>query len=557
MANPRSRTRLSPTLSSQEPGDAPAKGSPEDDDLPFEEERGYTRRCTQPALQKLGLSWEANLQEVYPIAGTSIWSFMKEVAFHHKYTMVTSVSDLNQIRHAVELSLDRWPVFRSIVVEYSEDLRLLVALRADRAYFDRAISSQSEVESVRALRELPIQRSTHVGGKLPNGLSCHIVIARVKSTGTVGLLFCGHHAVYDNETLQYWSKDLERIINGDLTGVLTPYKMFANMYYLYQDSKPARQARDYHKQHLQHGISRDALWPPGKDLLSWYASTAPQSSSPATHGLNRSLDDPGMGKANPLVNVAGLAERVRHCPNMAMAYSTRGVRASTAVKMAVCLFNYRKTGHVHAVLTMLLAGRMWPFMDPHITACLPDPNTIAGPTLVSIANVTRIDPDEQVGQLFARMTVEQRDFNRNRHVPQSMLPQLNQESQGMRMQAVRQIFNWQSRGIPDGDDDGTSSETEHGLREVRIAAHENAAPVGVSWTCRLVGHDSLNVRLRYNLRMFSEEQAMGFVDTVLDIVEWVCDDGHWESGIGEFVKAFEDVGMRSTRSHPRHGGWHI
>ena len=171
MADPSSQTRLSHILSSQEPRDAPTNGSLEDGHLPFEEERGYTQRCTQPVLQTLGLSWEANLQEVYPIAGTSICSFMKEIAFHHKYT---SVSVCNRIRHVVELSLDRWPVFRSIVVEYSEDLRLLLALRADRAYFDRAISSQPEVESVRALfREVPIQKSTHVGGKLPDGLCFH------------------------------------------------------------------------------------------------------------------------------------------------------------------------------------------------------------------------------------------------------------------------------------------------------------------------------------------------------------------------------------------------
>ena len=262
---------------------------------------------------------------------------MKEIAFHHKYTMVASVSDCNRIRHAVELSLDRWPVFRSIVVEYSEDLRLLVSLRADRAYFHRAISSQSEVESVRALAELPIQRSTHVGGKLPDGLCFHVVIARVKSTGTFGLLFCAHHAVYDNETIQYWAKDLERIIKGDLTGVLTPYKMVTNIYYLFRNSEPARQARDYHKRHLEHGISRDVLWPPGEDLLSWYRSTARRGSSPARSRLDGSLDDPGFEKVNPLVNVAGLAERVRHCPNVAMAYSTRDIRASIAVKMAIYL----------------------------------------------------------------------------------------------------------------------------------------------------------------------------------------------------------------------------
>lgn len=92
--------------------------------------------------------------------------------------------------------------------------------------------------------------------------------------------------------------------------------------------------------------------------------------------LDGSLDDPGSEKVIPLVNVAGLAERVRHCPNMAMAYSSRGIRASIAVKMAICLFNYRKTGHVYAILTMLLTGRMWPVMDPDIAASLPDPTTI-------------------------------------------------------------------------------------------------------------------------------------------------------------------------------------
>ena len=45
--------------------------------------------------------------------------------------MITRACDRNQVCRAVELSLGRWPVFRSIMVEYSEDLRLPVALRAD------------------------------------------------------------------------------------------------------------------------------------------------------------------------------------------------------------------------------------------------------------------------------------------------------------------------------------------------------------------------------------------------------------------------------------------
>ena len=530
MADPGSNAQQNHILPAQEPSDAPTNGPLEDSDLPFEEERGRTRRLTELVLQKLGLSWETNVQEVYPIAGTSTWGLMKEVAFHHKWTMLTSSSDCNQVRRAVELSLGRWPVFRSIMVEYSEDLRLLVALRTDRAYFDRSISSEPAVESVRALSAVPIQKPTHVSGQLADGLCFHVVIAKVKSMKTVGLLVCADHALYDWVSVHSWAKELNQIINGEILGDLTPYKMFTNAYHLYQDSQPARRAQEYHRQHFQRdSISSNALWPPGDDLLSWYTAAA---GGAASTSFKRSLDDPGFETVNSMANVAGMVERIRYCPNMATAYSTRGISASMAVNMAVCLFNYRKTGHVHAILTMFLAGRTWPFMSPDLAAYLPNPTTIAGPTVVTMVNVTRIDPEEQVGQLFARMKEEQQDFNRHPHVPQYMLPQLNQESRGMRMQAMRQIFNWLPRRTPD---DGTSSEEEYGLN------HENSAPLGVVWICKLLGHDSLNVRLTYNSGLFSEKQATEFVDQVFEIVEWICDPGNWDSRIDLFVEAFKDV----------------
>ena len=118
-------------------------------------------------------------------------------------------------------------------------------------------------------------------------------------------------------------------------------------------------------------------------------------------------------------------------------------------------------------------------MIPDLAAYLPNPTTIAGPTAVTMVNVTRIDPEEQVGQLFARMKEEQQDSNRHPHIPQYMLPQLNQESRGMRMQAMRQVFTWLPRRIPDSGDDGTSPKGEHGLNKVMISAHENSAPIGV------------------------------------------------------------------------------
>ena len=84
MADPGLNAQQNHVLPSQEPSDAPTNGPLEDSDLPFEEERGRTRRLTEPVLQKLGLSWQTNVQEVYTIAGTLTWGCMKEFAFHHK-----------------------------------------------------------------------------------------------------------------------------------------------------------------------------------------------------------------------------------------------------------------------------------------------------------------------------------------------------------------------------------------------------------------------------------------------------------------------------------------
>ena len=77
---------------------------------------------------------------------------------------------------------------------------------------------------------------------------------------------------------------------------------------------------------------------------------------------------------------------------------------------------------------------------------------------------------------------------------------------------MRQVFNWLPRRTPDSGDDVTSPEGEHGLNKVMISAHENSAHIRVVWIYKLLGHDSLSIRLSYNSRLFSEKQATEFVD---------------------------------------------
>lgn len=97
---------------------------------------------------------------------------------------------------------------------------------------------------------MPIQKPTHVGGQLADGLCFDVVIAKAKGMERVGLLNCADHALYDGVNIHSWAKELNQIINGDMIRDLTPYKMFTNAYHLYQDSQPARRAQEYYRQHF-------------------------------------------------------------------------------------------------------------------------------------------------------------------------------------------------------------------------------------------------------------------------------------------------------------------
>ena len=498
-------------------------GPPERVDLIFEEESGRTRSRTEPILQRLGLNWQTDVQEVYPIAGTSIWSFMKEASFHHRWTLATSFTSYDQVRHAVEISLCQWPVLRSVAVEYSEELRLLVALRAHKRYFDLAISGLPDVESIEDLREVDAP-TTHARGSFPEGLLFHVRIAKIEKTGTFTLLVATNHAAYDFISIQSWAKDLQRIISGHTDVARTPFKLFADAYYLYQDSLLAKQARDYHKWRFElTRVDREALWPAGDDLLA-QNRVAPSTSakkpdvSNNDHGMIVRLL-PGRG--------AGTFQETLHCPNMTRTRFSQNLSPVIVAKMAISLFNCSMTGQSHAILAILMAGRIWPFMSRSIAEHLPSPYDIAGPTLASVADVIRVDPQEEVGQLYTRMKAEQKRLNLYQHIPCFMIPELNDVSQGVRMQAVRQIFNW----IPGHHREEVT--TSSGLHMVGDPGDGNSPPAGVVWMCKLVDSERLGVRLRWNSRLFSEKQAAGFVKKVLHIVELICEPDHWLQPIEE------------------------
>lgn len=65
-------------------------------------------------------------------------------------------------------------------------------------------------------------------------------------------------------------------------------------------------------------------------------------------------------------------------------HSKHRVPVSTIFKTAISLYNIQRTGASHAIFTLFLSGRAWPFLDESLAAFLPSAWTIAGPTLTSV-----------------------------------------------------------------------------------------------------------------------------------------------------------------------------
>ena len=99
------------------------------------------------------------------------------------------------------------------------------------------------------------------------------------------------------------------------------------------------------------------------------------------------------------------------------------------------------------------------------------------------------------------MVEEQCLFSHHQHVPIKFLPQLYEQSEGIRRQAIRQVFDWVT---PLASIDRPFSETEHDLRLFNPPITGNA-PLGVVWVCGLIGDDSLHIRLNSNPKLLSEE----------------------------------------------------
>ena len=481
----------------------------------FEDESLRIQHHVQPVLEKFGLTWGDDVEDVYPMADSVSMFWSQSMPNSIQMTWLTKVSDKHQLRSIIAASLKAWPTFRSLCAEYDAETYLWVVLKNNHKFLDIAVSEHPDVENPAELATLSIP-PRHIAGQFPDSLLFHAVVANVRSTGTAGFVMLANHTAFDFLSITHWRCDLELLLKGEPAVQRAPFKIFADTYYLYQHSLPAQQSTAFHLRLLK-GLSglRQALWPPRDTSLSL-------PDQPAIDG--RMAQIPQSTRRGRLIHYL----RVPAMPTIA---SHHGISAPVLVRTAIALFNTLRTGQSHAVFAMLMAGRAWPFLSPDITNALPNPLDIAGPTFSSVTSILEIDPEETVDGLLRRISQQQKQLNKHQHFPKSMEAQLNKDDREAWLDAKEQNYNW-APGWREGD-----AEQESALELIANEWYEGRNSKVFMWRCGMSDKETVRVGAHWPRTLFGEEEVEGFLVVVMRMIGLLGQVEQWGNKVGEVRNA--------------------
>lgn len=472
-----------------------------------------TRDLAQPHLARLNMTWEADVEDVYPIPGI-MNVFAKEWPNPQKWGYMTTVAKPENLVTVLRSALEPWQSLRSIAVEYDKGTRLIIVLKPTQTYFEQAITVHAPVKGEEDLKNIVIP-GNHPMSELPRGLLLRAVVAMVKDTGTVGFVVMINHTVMDAVTINEWAKDIETLIKGASLPRRVSHKAFSEASSLYQTSVVAQIAANFHAQRLRGiGSMGKALWPP-------------------SHLLDRAPTEIGALDGDDVVNKAqggrytkAEVTRCKHCPHL-----TKEFKTSVLFTGAITIFNTLMTGANHAIFSTLIAGREWPFVHDSMAQLLPDPMKIAGPTLSTDVVTVTVDDTENISHFLARLKEEQLLLNRHQHKPFDLATRLSDADQAvLRLFAQRQSVNF----LPQG----THVNYRAAMKELplRLILSEgwriNTPRRAFTWEFDLQDPQTLRIRVLFNPDVFTEEQVSRYAEWVLEIVDFLGDRSNWAYEMG-------------------------
>ncbi len=148
--------------------------------------------------------------------------------------------DSAKVRVALEAALSSRPILRTVLADLPDGTLFHVVCRPEKHFFDRVIQQRTVESDQEALQLLSEDTATHA----PR-LMASIQIITVPATGAIYLSLTYSHSVFDVLSIIPFHSDLDRLMRSDdplrsPIPSLTPFKLFADLYYLYRDSLLSR-----------------------------------------------------------------------------------------------------------------------------------------------------------------------------------------------------------------------------------------------------------------------------------------------------------------------------
>ncbi|KJY02337.1 AMP-binding enzyme family protein [Zymoseptoria brevis] len=323
------------------------------------------RQSVSTALFPLGFTWQDDVESILPSwdLGYEVFGSVAGTAqVNHRMAVTTKFADTDQLYSALCKAVEMHAMQRSFeLVGPSGEPTMRVVVSANEKWF-RYFSHGMEVLEVDDPEELVrlLNDGTHfaeVDSPFPSFL---VRLARVKSTGTAGLIWALQHSAFDGLSLSTFLDDLDALLQpGHLPSSSLPphipYKPWADMYYLHRTSLAATRSVQRQVARLSTlPILRSSLFPP----------TPPTTSTPATH--RRTYIAPKFSTS---------------LPHLSSLRREHGIPPFILVKAALSIFLARKSGTSTAVFSQNQNGRSWPFVEEWQQPLLPNCMDLAGPTL--------------------------------------------------------------------------------------------------------------------------------------------------------------------------------
>lgn len=313
-----------------------------------------TRAAVRPVLQEFGLSWESDVEDIIPITDSysPLTQGVRPQTGKVRFAAEVANANATHLRAALERTLAHHTICRTILVNLDARTPLHVILRATKSTFN-IIVEQSVVESSTNIVEMVGEDSS---GNFPQNPLFLARIYHIQKTESTGLLLTLNHSIFDAPSLYSFYEDLNKCI-GDMDAHLTartPFKCFADMYYLQRESLATKPAVDFHVRRLR-GISKfcKSLWPVQK-APGWMIG----NDSGFIHAAARDEARKTHPDQRPSYPILVNTERF---PYFGQLKSGLGIGAHIAVKTALAIFNVYRTGEAYeSLLTWMLLGALGP-----------------------------------------------------------------------------------------------------------------------------------------------------------------------------------------------------